>query len=141
MFLNWLNDIVAKRAYSRKLEEEADAVGLEIMAMAGYDPRGMADLWELMKCVEIDAEAAGHTSSLDNRVAFLRSHPTSDERHEVSCHIANATDDQKIEKLMPKAMEVWRKYRGKRRPDLVKQVAEIQKELEDLDAQGRAAPA
>lgn len=84
MFINWLNDVVAERAYSRKLEEEADAVGLDIMAIAGYDPRAMADLWELMKCVEVDAERAGTTQTLDSRVPFLRSHPTSDERLEVS---------------------------------------------------------
>jgi Zn-dependent protease with chaperone function len=28
--INWLNDVVATRAYSRKLEEEADAVGLQV---------------------------------------------------------------------------------------------------------------
>lgn len=28
--INWLNDIVATRGYSRKLEEEADAVGLNV---------------------------------------------------------------------------------------------------------------
>jgi len=84
MFINWLNDVVAERAYSRKLEEEADAVGLEIMAMAGYDPRAMADLWELMGCVEHDAELEGTTRTLDSRVPFLRSHPTSVERYDVS---------------------------------------------------------
>jgi Zn-dependent protease with chaperone function len=30
VFINWLNDVVATRAYSRKLEEEADAVGLKV---------------------------------------------------------------------------------------------------------------
>ena len=30
MFINWLNDIVAQRAYSRKLEMEADAVGMDV---------------------------------------------------------------------------------------------------------------
>jgi predicted Zn-dependent protease len=83
MFINWLNDVFTERAYSRKLEEEADAVGLEIMAMAGYNPRAMEDLWELMGCVEADAERAG-VQSLDSRVPFLRSHPTSAARHEVS---------------------------------------------------------
>jgi Zn-dependent protease with chaperone function len=35
MFLNWLNDVVAQRAYSRKLEMEADAVGLEVCPIPG----------------------------------------------------------------------------------------------------------
>lgn len=30
VFINWINDIVATRGYSRKLEEEADAVGLNV---------------------------------------------------------------------------------------------------------------
>lgn len=30
LFINWINDVVAERAYSRKLEKEADAVGLEV---------------------------------------------------------------------------------------------------------------
>jgi Zn-dependent protease with chaperone function len=30
MFINWVNNIVAERAYSRKLEMEADAVGLDV---------------------------------------------------------------------------------------------------------------
>lgn len=83
MFINWLNDVVAERAFSRKLEEEADAVGLELMAMGGYDPRGMLDLWELMACVEADAEAAGQTNGFD-KVDLLRTHPTSEARREVS---------------------------------------------------------
>jgi hypothetical protein len=69
---NVLNNYVAQRAYSRKLEEEADALGLEVclmnhlmclgrdvkyshtkfMANAGYDPRGALDLWEVMALVE-----------------------------------------------------------------------------------------
>lgn len=34
--INWLNDVVASRAYSRKLEEEADAVGLNVSL--SFDP-------------------------------------------------------------------------------------------------------
>ena len=30
MFINWLNDVVAQRAYSRKLEIEADAFGIDV---------------------------------------------------------------------------------------------------------------
>ena len=30
VFINWLNDVVAERAYSRKLEMEADAVGMDV---------------------------------------------------------------------------------------------------------------
>lgn len=34
VFLNWLNDVVATRGYTRKLEEEADAVGLNVRLLA-----------------------------------------------------------------------------------------------------------
>ncbi len=30
VFINWLNDVVAQRAFSRKLEMEADAVGMDV---------------------------------------------------------------------------------------------------------------
>nr|XP_031860461.1 uncharacterized protein CI109_004072 [Kwoniella shandongensis]KAA5527533.1 hypothetical protein CI109_004072 [Kwoniella shandongensis] len=96
MFINWLNDVVAERAYSRKLEQEADAVGLEIMATAGYDPRAATDLWELMAAVEVDAAAAGHPISIENRFALLRTHPTSEARLEA------------LEKDMPDAMKRWK---------------------------------
>ncbi|KAK8853164.1 hypothetical protein IAR55_003865 [Kwoniella newhampshirensis] len=108
MFINWLNDVVAERAYSRKLEQEADAVGLEIMATAGYDPRAATDLWELMAAVEIDAAASGHPVSVENRFALLRTHPTSEARL------------QALEKDMPDAMKRWKecaaKFRQRSRP-------------------------
>jgi Zn-dependent protease with chaperone function len=34
--------------YSRKHESEADAVGLELMAKAGYDPRSSVEVWKRM---------------------------------------------------------------------------------------------
>lgn len=82
--LNWVNDVVAERAFSRKLEEEADAVGLELMAWAGYDPRCMLDLWELMSCVEADAAASGRPVTMEQRYNFLRTHPATVERQKVS---------------------------------------------------------
>ncbi|KAL7418463.1 hypothetical protein Q5752_006921 [Cryptotrichosporon argae] len=98
MFINWLNDVVAERAYSRKLEMEADAVGLEIMAMAGYDPRAMLDLWDLMAAVEADAAAAGQPITVENRFALLRTHPTSQGRQHA------------INELLPKAMAIFREH-------------------------------
>ncbi|WOO79224.1 Metalloendopeptidase OMA1, mitochondrial [Vanrija pseudolonga] len=100
MFINWLNDVVAQRAYSRKLEEEADAVGLELMAIAGYDPRAMLDLWGLMACVEEDAQRMGQSVSIENRLQLLRTHPTSQARQEA------------IQHLLPKTMKVWESRRS-----------------------------
>lgn len=99
MFINYLNDVVASRAYSRKLEEEADAVGLELMATAGYDPRAALDLWELMSCVEEDAVRSGRSSkSIEQMVGFLRTHPTSEARMRA------------LEKDMEGAMRTWREH-------------------------------
>lgn len=49
---NAMNDYLAGRAFSRKLEEEADALGIEFMANAGYDPHAALYLWEVMAAVE-----------------------------------------------------------------------------------------
>ncbi|WVR00221.1 hypothetical protein IAU59_007363 [Kwoniella sp. CBS 9459] len=100
--INWLNDVIAERAYSRKLEQEADAVGLEIMATAGYDPRAATDLWELMAAVEADAEANGQSINVENKFAMLRTHPTSEERLAA------------LDKDMPSAMKTWRAHLPKR---------------------------
>lgn len=111
MFINWLNDVVAERAYSRRIEEEADSVGLEIMARAGYDPRAMLDLWELMAAVEADAEAMGYGRSLESRFQLLRTHPTSEARQEA---IANQ---------LPKAMRLWQEARAPQRATIEKILA------------------
>ncbi|WVW86100.1 hypothetical protein I302_108139 [Kwoniella bestiolae CBS 10118] len=102
LFINWVNDVVAERAFSRKLEQEADAVGLEIMATAGYDPRAAQDLWELMRAVEADAEAAGQAIKVENKFAMLRTHPTSEARQEA------------LAKDMPSALKIWREHLPKR---------------------------
>ncbi|KAL5631359.1 hypothetical protein ACGC1H_007020 [Rhizoctonia solani] len=93
--LNLMNNYVADRAYSRKLESEADAVGLEFMARAGYDPRYALDLWEVMAAVEEDAAAAGQAVSVSETFPFLRTHPSSLQRR------------KDLERLMPKAMEMF----------------------------------
>ncbi|EJU04180.1 hypothetical protein DACRYDRAFT_48620 [Dacryopinax primogenitus] len=80
--INGLHEWVAERAYSRKLEMEADVVGLTFMAKAGYDPRMALDLWDAMAAVEEDAAASGRTSFAD-KLPFLRTHPTSAQRQKV----------------------------------------------------------
>jgi len=96
---NVMNNYLAERAYSRKLEEEADSLGLEFMANAGYDPRGALDLWEVMAAVEEDAAAAGESISIQDRMTLLRTHPTSLQRQ------------KNIQKLLPKALELYKKSR------------------------------
>ncbi|KAJ1304666.1 hypothetical protein OPQ81_005805 [Rhizoctonia solani] len=103
--LNLMNNYVADRAYSRKLESEADAVGLEFMARAGYDPRYALDLWEVMAAVEEDAAAAGQAVSVSETFPFLRTHPSSIQRR------------KDLEKLMPKAMEMFARSSLRPRPE------------------------
>lgn len=110
---NVMNDYLAERAYSRKLEEEADSLGLTFMANAGYDPRGALDLWEVMAAVEEDAAAAGESISIQDRMTLLRTHPTSLQRQ------------KNIQKLLPKALELYKKspYRERHNADKRSQAA------------------
>ncbi|KAG8706926.1 hypothetical protein FRC09_002118 [Ceratobasidium sp. 395] len=110
--LNLMNNYVADRAYSRKLESEADAVGLEFMAKAGFDPRYALDLWEVMAAVEMDAAAAGEAVSISETLPFLRTHPSSIQRQ------------KDLEKLMPKAMQHWMNSPLRPRPSQKKPKAE-----------------
>ncbi len=60
-------------AHSRKLESEADAIGLELMARAGYDPRHCAGLWNRM----------ARTPSLQTSLPeILSTHPSCEHRQE-----------------------------------------------------------
>lgn len=56
--------------YSRSMESEADVMGLELMARAGFDPRNAPGVWRKMSQV----------GGKDNTPAFLRTHPTNDSR-------------------------------------------------------------
>ena len=56
--------------FSRKHETEADKIGLQIMAIAGYNPDEAAKLWKRMK------ERSGGQSTPE----FLSTHPSNDTR-------------------------------------------------------------
>lgn len=55
--------------FSRTMESEADTIGLELMALAGYDPNATVTLWEKM------GRAAGSGSS-----SLLSTHPSGPDR-------------------------------------------------------------
>lgn len=71
--------------YSREMEAEADLVGLELMARAGYDPRLAAGLW---KKLEAQAATSGGASLLDT-------HPSHEQRID------------RIERALPRVMAVY----------------------------------
>ena len=70
--------------FSRTQESEADVVGLDYMARAGFDPRAAVELWKNM-------EAAGGGSPPE----FLSTHPS----HESHIH--------DLEKHLPEAMQTY----------------------------------
>jgi len=70
--------------WSRLQESEADELGLLIAADAGYDPRTSIDLWTRMA-----AQSGGPPE-------FLSTHPS------------ESTRIQRLQKLMPRALEAWK---------------------------------
>jgi len=70
---------------SRASESEADVIGMELAARAGYDPHASVSLWRKM------AEVSGNDSNFD----FLSTHP------------APAKRMQKLGKLIPKMMPLY----------------------------------
>lgn len=79
--------------YSRVQEYEADRLGLLYMARSGYDPRDALRFWRAMQ--EYGRKRSGGTP------VYLRTHPLDADR------IAQ------IERLMPKALEEYRKNGGR----------------------------
>ena len=76
--------LIATR-FSRTDENEADRMGLELMARAGYDPRAGVSLWRKM----MNAKTSGAPAP------FLSSHPT------------DASRVQTIESLLPVVMPLY----------------------------------
>jgi len=83
--------LIATR-FSRTDEAEADRIGLELTARAGYDPRAGVTLWKKM----IAANSGGHPPE------FLSSHP------------AEASRVQQIEALLPTVMPLYQAALGRR---------------------------
>jgi predicted Zn-dependent protease len=75
--------------YSRGQESEADEIGLMLMAEAGYDPREAVTLWQ-------NFEALGGQRPPE----FLSTHPS------------EGTRIQRLQELMPKALEIYQQHQG-----------------------------
>lgn len=78
-------------AYGRKQESEADEMGLQLMAMAGYDPRSATSFWQRMEA----------SSTGTRQPEFLSTHPNPANR------IADLNAD------MPKALQYYKAAGGK----------------------------
>ncbi|MCD1115652.1 M48 family metallopeptidase [Chryseobacterium turcicum] len=77
--------------YGRSQESEADEMGLNLMAMAGYDPRQAIPFWQRMEA----------SSSGARQPEFLSTHPSP------------ATRVADIQKDLPKALEYYKTAGGK----------------------------
>ena len=85
--------------FSRSQESEADLVGLELMAKAGFDPRQSVNLWRNMI-----AEGGGEGG--DTPPEFLSTHPSGESRIRA------------LEETMPKVLPLVEQARaGGRQPD------------------------
>lgn len=82
------SNVLGMLPFSRSHESEADAIGIQIMAIAGYNPYEAAELWKRMK-----ARSGGQQPP-----EFMSTHPSNDTR------IKNLT------MLAPKAVEEAGKY-------------------------------
>jgi len=82
---NTAYDSVIATKFSRVDESEADRIGLELAARAGYDPRAGVSLWQKM----IKADQSG------KQPEFLSTHP------------AEANRVKQIEALLPTVMPLY----------------------------------
>ena len=83
---------VALLKYGRSQELEADEMGLYLMAMAGYDPRGASPFWDRMESM---------TTNGSRPPEFLSTHPSPGNRK------------AQIAKTLPKALEYYKAAGGK----------------------------
>jgi len=71
--------ILSLLKYNRTLEAEADAMGLRLLAEAGYDPMAMSETWEQL-IGELDMSAKYRRKHRDRDFSLFSTHPTPDSR-------------------------------------------------------------
>lgn len=76
--------------YSRVQETEADIIGVDLMAKAGFDPRQSIALWQKME----------QASQGQQPIEFMSTHP------------AHATRIKSLEQHMPQAMGIYQQAQG-----------------------------
>lgn len=74
-----LGTILTLLRYNRTLEAEADAMGIRLLAEAGYAPMAMSDTWTQL-IGEMDASAAYRRKRRDRGYSLLSTHPAPEAR-------------------------------------------------------------
>jgi predicted Zn-dependent protease len=85
---NMIGQVTFQLPFGRDQESEADTIGLELMARAGYDPRAALTLWKKM-----------NQASQGGQPKFLSTHPSPTDR------------SKDIEKLLPRVLPLYNNAR------------------------------
>lgn len=89
--------------YARGQESDADLVGIELAARAGYDPRAAAHLWQKMQ--QTSSKPAPGQSARGQPPQFLSTHPS------------HGTRIKEIEANLPRVLPLYEAARGARREE------------------------
>jgi predicted Zn-dependent protease len=71
--------ILSLLKYNRTLEAEADAMGVRLLADAGYDPMAMSETWEQL-IGELDLSAKYRRKKRDRNFSLFETHPAPESR-------------------------------------------------------------
>ncbi len=74
-----LGTILSLLKYNRTLEAEADAMGVRLLADAGYDPLAMSETWEQL-IGELDLSAKYRRKKRDRNFSLFETHPSPESR-------------------------------------------------------------
>ena len=77
--LGQLGTILSLLSYSREMEAEADAMGIRLLAEAGYDPMAMSRTWEQLIAEEKQA-ARYRRRHRDRGISLFETHPLPESR-------------------------------------------------------------
>lgn len=114
MLLPLLQGLVLNLPYSRSLEAEADALGLKLMAGAGYDPSEAVEAWRRMEAAAAAAASDGKAQPKKTQQPweeFLSTHPAHGSR------IKALTAQLPAAERLRDAAVARKKQRGERVPD------------------------
>jgi len=74
-----LGTILSLLRYNRTLEAEADAMGVRLLADAGYDPTGMSETWQQL-IAELDLSARYRRKKRERDFSLFSTHPAPESR-------------------------------------------------------------